>query len=61
MAGHRDQLRVELAAEDAGVLVALRAGEGAAAQRAVDVDAAVGDDSAPAPTAESTVRSRFSA
>jgi hypothetical protein len=41
--GHRDQLRMELAAEDAGFFVALRAGECAAAQGTVDVDGAVGD------------------
>jgi hypothetical protein len=42
--GHGDQFGVELAAEDARLFVALRAGQGAAAQGAVDVDGAVGDD-----------------
>src|SRR5688500_11908258 len=44
MAGHGDQFGMELAAENARFLVALRARERAAAQCAVDVDRAVGDD-----------------
>src|SRR3546814_4659578 len=44
VAGDRDQFGMEFAAEDACLFVALRAGQRAPAQRAVDVDGAVGDD-----------------
>src|SRR5690606_14534735 len=44
VAGNGHQLGVEFAAEDAGVGIALGAGQGTAAQVAVDVDRAVGDD-----------------
>ena len=40
----RDQFGVEFAAEDASLVVVARAGEGASAQRAVNVDRTVGDD-----------------
>ena len=43
----REQLGVELVAEDHGALVALDAGERAAAQRPVDVDVAAGRDLGP--------------
>src|SRR3984893_445766 len=43
-AGDRHQLRGEALGEDAGVLVAGGAGDGSAAQGAVDMDVAVGDE-----------------
>ena len=46
-AGDRQQLGLELVAEDHGGLVALDAGEGAAAQGAVDVDVADGGELGP--------------
>src|SRR3954466_12924697 len=44
LAGDRYQLRVEFLAIDARRRVALRAGERASAQRAINVDRTVGDD-----------------
>src|SRR5688500_5568284 len=43
-AGDGDQLRLHAGAEDARCGVAARAGDGAAAQRCVDMDVAVGQD-----------------
>jgi hypothetical protein len=39
-----EQLGLDLAAKDAGPFIAVRACKGAAAQRAIDVDRAAGDD-----------------
>ena len=42
-AGHGDQFRLQAGGEDAGMAFPTGAGQGAATQRGIDVDVAVGD------------------